>query len=705
MIMTDELQRPPGIPARWFQKSYRHHWPYIAQNGSVVGHAVRYDGSDGDKDVIPFFKQDGTRWQSGYAGGLRPLFGLEIVADTNSDATIYLAEGEKAAQAAQQLGLSSATSPAGSNAAHKADWEPLARFQSVVILPDNDDTGRKYAADVARILQNLPGERTIRVAALSGLPDKGDLVDWIQERVSDWDGYGPIPREPGDDLREELLAEIESVALVAPVACSPGEDPEIQPFPLVPESEKSEPYPVEALGPILGDAAKAIHEALRTPVALCGQAVLAAAAHAVQGLANVQMADGRSIPLSVFLLTIADTGERKTAVDAYALRPQRLYQRDLRSGYEALLEEYDIRSAVYEAARRDVLKKSGTTTQDKERALRELGQPPKKPSPPIVLTTDITIEGLQKHLERGHPSIAVCNDDAATQLSGYSFRAEAVAKTLADLSSFWNGQDISRLRSGDGHLFLRNYRVSMHLMMQPIIADVLLSSELAREQGFLGRCLISWPQSTRGTRTLSDTSLEDDLAYRRYTDTLLGILRIPLVMSDDGGNHLKQRPLPLSPDARELWRQYYDHVELQLVPGGDLDPIKGLASKAAEHAARLAAVITLIENPLAESVPGEIMANATTLMDYYLCECKRIFEIPAVDREVRDAELVRVWLVEKWAKKGNGYTIESRTLQQQVTPKRLRDSKAYLDRLMGILEDHQWVKRGSQDWKITTWDM
>ena len=52
------------------------------------------------------------------------------------------------------LGLLATTSAGGSQAARLTDWTPLAG-RRVVLLPDNDDAGRKYAEAVGDILEDL----------------------------------------------------------------------------------------------------------------------------------------------------------------------------------------------------------------------------------------------------------------------------------------------------------------------------------------------------------------------------------------------------------------------------------------------------------------------------------------------------------------------------------------------------------------------
>jgi hypothetical protein len=81
-------------------------------------------------------------------------------------------------------------------------------------------------------------------------------------------------------------------------------------MPLVPAFSDPAPYPVEALGP-LKDYAEAIHQLTEAPVEICAQSVLGAAALAVQGLADAELPHGGTCPISLFLLTIAQSGERK----------------------------------------------------------------------------------------------------------------------------------------------------------------------------------------------------------------------------------------------------------------------------------------------------------------------------------------------------------------------------------------------------------
>jgi hypothetical protein len=52
------------------------------------------------------------------------------------------------------------------------------RARHVVIFPDNDQAGREHAQKIG---QSLAGITTsIRVLELPGLPEKGDIIDWLE---------------------------------------------------------------------------------------------------------------------------------------------------------------------------------------------------------------------------------------------------------------------------------------------------------------------------------------------------------------------------------------------------------------------------------------------------------------------------------------------------------------------------------------------
>jgi putative DNA primase/helicase len=121
----------------------------------------------------------GDAWKIGDPVGLWPLYQLPAI--LQSQGRVYNCEGEKAADALRSLGLIATTSAHGAQSPAKTDWTPVAG-REVVILPDNDDAGRKYAEAVIDLLNKLTPRPTIKVVYLPDLPEHGDAVDFIARR-------------------------------------------------------------------------------------------------------------------------------------------------------------------------------------------------------------------------------------------------------------------------------------------------------------------------------------------------------------------------------------------------------------------------------------------------------------------------------------------------------------------------------------------
>ena len=112
------------------------------------------------------------------------------------------------------------------------------------------------------------------------------------------------------------------------------------PRPLIRALPPADPFPVESLGQVLGNAAKAINDRVQSPMAMCGNSVLATATLAVQPHVDVVLpiGDNRAKPVSGYFITIAETGERKTESDHQAMPPVRQRERQLRDEYDAKRE-------------------------------------------------------------------------------------------------------------------------------------------------------------------------------------------------------------------------------------------------------------------------------------------------------------------------------------------------------------------------------
>lgn len=116
-------------------------------------------------------------WEWNLEGVERVLYRLpEVEEAVASEALIFLVEGEKDADNLWQLGAPATTNPGGARKWLPGYSETL-RGADVVILPDNDPSGAGHVEHAGAALSAVCSR--LRVLHLPGLPDKGDVSDWI----------------------------------------------------------------------------------------------------------------------------------------------------------------------------------------------------------------------------------------------------------------------------------------------------------------------------------------------------------------------------------------------------------------------------------------------------------------------------------------------------------------------------------------------
>lgn len=470
------------------------------------------------------------------------------------------------------------------------------------------------------------------------------------------------------------------------------------PRPLTRELPPADPFPTEALGDVLAAAAHAIHDRVQAPLAICGQSVFGAAALAVQAHADVMLpiGPGQEKPVSCYLLTQALSGERKSAVDAEAMWPIRKREAALQEQHDVDLLRYVNERDAHERARKLALSNQAEPDQPTiKAALDNLGPPPAPPLVPMLTCPEPTYEGMCRLLAAGQPSIGIFAAEGGQFIGGHGMRDEARLATAAGLSSIWDGEPIRRVRVGDGIIILPGRRVSMHLMVQPAVADIWWRDRLLVDQGVLSRYLITAPDSTMGSRLSHAEAPDTSPAMRRYGALLLSILEKPVLVRGNRPNELTPRPLSFSNKARNLWLKFADSVEARLMRDGQLRPISGLANKLPEHAARLAAVLTLVRDIEAGEIAPAELAAGIELAQHYAGEALRLHGGSLISDELRTAQQVLDWLLRRWTE-----TAISLPDLYQRGPTVIRDAKA-ARKVVTVLEEHGWLVRLSNCAEIT----
>lgn len=444
-------------------------------------------------------------------------------------------------------------------------------------------------------------------------------------------------------------------------------------------------FPMEALGPLQA-AAEAIHERTQAPPAMCAQAVLAAATLAVQQHRDVQMPDGSSKPLTGIFATIAESGERKTTVDRIALAPVYRIEEGWRADREVEMEAYRNDREAWSAAREKAKKSNKGDRAAIRAALAAIGEEPKQPPQAMLLVEDFSPEALVLHLRDSRPWCGVFTSEGGALVGGHAFNEEKAMQTGALLNTLWDGSPIRRVRVLTGNAFLPGRRCSAHVMMQQIVADKLLSDPVLDGIGLTARVLMVAPDSTVGTRLFRTAPSHCDAALRDYGNRITALLKTKPRLADGAVDVLAPLPLEMALAAREEWIAFHDSIETNLGEGGALRPIRAFGAKMPEHAARLAAALTVYENPDAMEVGKDAMRAGIALTQHYGSETLRLAGGAAVAPDLHLASKLLSWWQTRDDRRCHLATIYQRG------PYAIREATV-ARRIVAVLEEHGWIVR------------
>lgn len=245
----------------------------------------------------------------------------------------------------------------------------------------------------------------------------------------------------------------------------------LAPAPLT-DTSLSAPYPMDVLPDLIQKAINEVIEVVKCPPALAACSALSVMAVAGQGVANIQPHKGlKPLPLSLFILSIGESGERKTTADkhfspiltqweshqAEQLKP------DL-AKYRAELKSWQRQLSGTEKAIEKAAEK-GEDTYHLTAKLAELEQSePEKVLAPCLVLEDTTAQATAYDLAHSWPSAGILSDEAGVVFGGHAMKADNITHNLAMLNKLWDGSSQKINRRGEGGSFkVEHCRLSLVL--------------------------------------------------------------------------------------------------------------------------------------------------------------------------------------------------------------------------------------------------
>ena len=404
----------------------------------------------------------------------------------------------------------------------------------------------------------------------------------------------------------------------------------------------------DALPGWLGAFVGSLCAALQVPATMVIGMALSVLATCVQRRYVVLVHDGYVEPTSLWSLTVAPSGSRKSAVLSALTAPLGAWEKRAGDRMRREIAANNARIVVAEAAIKRLQGQAGKCDDQQEREhLRkqiedEIANTPERMFAPRVFVNDATVERTQMVLVEQGGKASVLADEAGLFTSLSSNYGGAGGPALDVLLSGHSGGDV-RVERASRQAYVTRAAVTLGLMLQPDLLNDAAGSNRFKASGLIARFNYFVPGPFVGGRDVRRfTPVPSDVRdqYARSIDELL-----PNPME---GPHLPPIVVSLDALALELWFDFAQECETGLAEGGALSAVADLGAKLAGTAARIALLFELVEvGPKPDAVSEGSMARAIALCRQLVPHARAAFKLLAADEADRDADHVLQWIVAK----------------------------------------------------------
>lgn len=445
------------------------------------------------------------------------------------------------------------------------------------------------------------------------------------------------------------------------------------------------PFPITVLPEFFQQVAQRIHAETQSPIPLICSTMLSVMSMSVQDLYDVAPKHNMKSLLTLYLIVLAESGERKSTV--YKLLMQSIfdieyiwemeYQKELLT-YQAELPIWEIKiNALRKKLQQEV--KNGTDTESSSSELKKCElQRPQEPVRKRFIINDTSKAALKKELGNGWQSLVLLSDEAGSILAGELLSDPALYNSL------WSGSSIDVDRANYGSFKIEDARLGCLLMVQPKLFDTFLDQkgELARSSGFFARTLFCKPFSTIGSRLSTNEELLINNSNPEALSNFNTKVKKFIELSIERRNANEPRKcITFSPEAQARWYTEFDRVEYQSGLYGPLKEYSDYTSKHAEQVARIAGILEIFSTGN-DVVSDYTMYAAIQIANWYLDSFIYLMSSKNIPDEVLHVDLLNNWLIQN-AYKAGGHIPKNIILKYGPNPIR---NKSALDNALSILE-------------------
>jgi putative DNA primase/helicase len=424
----------------------------------------------------------------------------------------------------------------------------------------------------------------------------------------------------------------------------------------------------------------------QAPMGLVGSAVLAYSSLAIHHGYNVRVENEFECPTSLWVMTLAQSGERKSGVSKLLEAPFDEFDAKEYEVYKEEKKKWFARHKQWEAEGHELSKPKGKAGSDDRKvqwneienhALEE----PEPPRRKRYVYNDVTSERLLRNLGEQWPSAGLMLDEGGTMLGGHSMGKSSFMGSQSNYNSLWGSKAINISRqSNEAEIYVKGARLVIYLAVQEeVFRKFIKDTEgISEAGGFIARFLVNRPPSMIGQRVYGLQKKHKWVEI--FKSMALGML-------NKTASWQEKKTLKLSAEAHVTAIDFMQSIEDEQKKGGALEDARAVSSKIGEQMARIAATLHVANNPEKDSMVIEenTVAQAIALTRYYMSEASAIHGDMAGDitKGEERALLDRAIAI---ARKEGTDCIRRTTLLKNAAPARLQ-KEAFFAPVLSRLEE------------------
>lgn len=636
---------------------------YPDESGKIIHRTIRYRPKNFSQQ-----RPDGKgNWLNNLDNVQTVLYNLPLVIKSSQ---VIIVEGEKDCDALNNLDFCATTNPMGAGK-WKPHFNPFLRDKDIILIPDNDKPGKEHALSIANQLYGIV--RSIKVIDLPGLPEKGDVSDFLNKF--------PDMIEAKKQLID-LINTTKEWAKPAPVMVISTWD---EPIPLS-EVSSLPSFPVETLPIPFREFVQSVSAVTQVDICLPGCICLGVLSSCLHKKAKVNLSSHQE-PLGLYIAAVADVGERKSSTLGIFTAPlydhQSLVQNTIKENNLPNTElheqnKHKIKSLKDKLAKTDDIAVKLSINEQINALSQEIVNNPIHKVPTFVLD-DVTPEALGRVMSFNDERISILSSEGGI----FSIMDGRYSNNL-NIDLFlkaYSGDAYSTERIGRDPVSMFHPSLSMLLTVQPETINNIGQVQAFRGRGLLSRFLFVSCKPRAGFRFRQFSPVPPIL----QTNFNSAVFKLLYLESTDSF-------LNLSEKADSLWTDFYNYVESLLRYGGMLYNLKDWGSKLSGNVARIAGLLHFakhLDNASAHEISDDTMNAAIMLGNFFIDHARFTFSVMHEDVTFMSARKILNYISNSSA---SSFTV--RDLMRHISS---FSSKNLVLPAIKLLIEHGYIKESIHD--------